>query len=263
MISLSSSPSTTAAERDARTNDCLRDAASTRDRRKRQPLLDEVVLLNLPVADSIARRYQGRGVPLDDLVQVARLSLVAAANRFDPQHGSEFLAYAVPTMTGDLRKYFRDHGWSVRPPRRLQEAHLKIRNAMSDLTQSLGRTPTSDELADEIDCDAQTIEEATIAGSGYRHLSLEHEQVYDDDTTTLADSLGEPEPGYTRSEARVMLRPLLESLADRDRLVLRLRYVEGLTQREVGEEIGVSQMQVSRILTRIIETLRYELSAAA
>jgi RNA polymerase sigma-B factor len=256
MIAVASTPSSQ--DRDARTHACLAEAASTSDRALRQQLLDEAVLLNISMADSLARQYARRGIPVDDLIQVARLGLVAAANRYDATHGSDFAAYAVPTINGELRRYFRDTGWSIRPPRRVQEASLKIRQVKSDLTQRLGRFPTASELAEEVGCDDHLVAEAQVAGRAYRHLSLDHESNShsDSEAITLADAIGDLDPDFDRAEARIMLRPLLDRLGERDRRVLELRFVEGLTQREVGEHIGVSQMQVSRILSEIITTLR-------
>jgi RNA polymerase sigma-B factor len=259
MVSLAPTPSTH--DRDARTHACLAEAASTSDRALRQQLLDEAVVLNIPMADSLARQYARRGIAVEDLIQVARLGLVAAANRYDPTQGSGFAAYAVPTINGELRRYFRDTGWSIRPPRRVQEASLKIRAVKSDLTQRLGRFPTASELAEEVGCDDHLVEEAQVAGRGYRHLSLDHESNSnsDSETVTLADSIGDSDPDFDRAEARMMLRPLVDRLGDRERCILELRFVQGLTQREVGEHIGISQMQVSRILSEILATLRTEL----
>lgn len=233
----------------------LTEAGQTKDPAQRQQLIDQAVLANLPAADALARRYHSRSVPLDDLIQVARLSLVTAANRFDPEHGSNFLAYASPTITGDLRKYFRDHGWSIRPPRRVQEAHLKARIAVVELAQSLGREPLASEIAEAIEVDEATVVQAQIAGEGYASLSLDFPTSVEDDET-LGDTLGCIDAEFARAELRLMLRPLLATLAERDRKVLSLRYLDGMTQQEVGEEIGISQMQVSRILSRILDELR-------
>lgn len=265
MISLSSTTSLPIHERDARTHACLAQAADASGRAERQRLLDEAVLLNLDFADGLARQYDNRGIPLDDLIQVARLGLVAAANRYDPSRGCGFVGFAMPTIKGELRKYFRDTGWSIRPPRRLQEANARIRQVTAELTQVLGRTPTNKELAEALDCEEHLVAEARVASSGYRNLSLDHETNVDGDaeTVTLADALGDLDPGFSRAEARIMLAPSVERLGERERRVLELRFVEGLTQREVGERIGVSQMQVSRILAGIISMLRDELGVTA
>jgi RNA polymerase sigma-B factor len=259
MVSLASTPNSH--DRDAYSHACLAEAARTSDRALRQQLRDEAVVLNMPMADSLARQYARRGIPVEDLIQVARLGLVAAANRYDATQGSGFAAYAVPTINGELRRYFRDTGWSIRPPRRVQEASLKIRRVKSELTQRLGRFPTASELAEEVGCDGHLVEEAQMAGGGYQHLSLDHESNInsDSESITLADSIGASDPDFDRAEARMMLRPVVDRLSDRDRRILELRFVEGLTQREVGEHIGVSQMQVSRILSEILATLRSEL----
>lgn len=248
-------------DRDSYVNNCLLRAAQTTDRQERQALLDEAVLNSLSVADALARRYHNRGASSEDLVQVARLSLVTAVNRFDPTRGTAFLSFAVPTITGDLRKHFRDQTWSIRPPRRLQEAHLKIRVAVPELTQELGRTPTAAEIAERCEVEPEVVEEAEQAADGHNSLSLERAQGGGDEQLTLADSIGAPDQEYDRCEARIMLRPLIERLDGRERKVIELRYLRGLTQREVGEQIGVSQMQVSRILRRTLDRMRAELEA--
>ena len=249
--------------RDAETNRRLLEAAAAPTPVERERRLEDVVVLNLPLAAALARRYRGRGVDLDDLIQVARLGLVLAVRRYDPRHTSGFSAYAVPTITGDLRKYFRDHGWSVRPPRRVQEASLKLRSTTAELTQSLGRTPGAAELAEAVGCDQRTIEQAQLAAEDYHPLSLDCESGSRPGALTLSDSLGDLDPELDRVEARTMLRPLLERLHPRQRRVLEMRFVDGLTQREVGEVIGVSQMQVSRIISDTLTSLRQELGAVA
>jgi RNA polymerase sigma-B factor len=246
--------------RSVRTKDLFAERSSTDVPGERSRLLDEIVTLNLGVADSLAQRYSARGLPLDDLVQEARLALVRVVESFRPEYGHDFLSYAVPSILGALRKQFRDSGWTVRPPRRIQEAQQAINQARSDLLQELGREPRVAELADLLDLDEETVIEALSADGCYTPASLDRPVGGDGDADpggrTLGSVLGGADPDYDSCEARVMLRPLLATLERRDRTVLRLRFVEGLTQREVGERIGVTQMQVSRILSRILGTLR-------
>lgn len=229
---------------------------------ERRRLLDEVVTLNLPVADALASRYARRGVPADDLVQVARLALVRVARTFCPDRESDFLAYAVPSIRGAIKRYFRDVGWTVRPPRRVQEAQLRMNAARSDLVQRLGREPTVDEMAFAVELDVETVIEALVVDSCYSPDSLDRPlDSADAGAASVVSSIGWDEPGYALSEQLTDLAPAIRSLCERDRRVLHLRFVEGMTQSEVGREIGVSQMQVSRILARILHRLRDAMEA--
>ena len=248
--------------RSTRTRELFEERSSTKDPEERRRLLDELVTLNLPVADSLAQRYSARGLPIEDLVQEARLALVRVVESFRPEYGHDFLSYAVPSILGALRKQFRDSGWTVRPPRRIQEAQQAINQSRSDLLQQLGREPRVSELAETLNLDDETVIEALSADGCYTPASLDRpvggESDGDAGARTLGSVLGSEDPDFASCEARVVLRPLLARLEDRDRTVLKLRFVDGLTQREVGEAIGVTQMQVSRILSRIFETLRDE-----
>lgn len=244
------------------TKQYFEERVATEDPERRRLLLDEIVTLNLQVADSLAQRYSARGLPLEDLVQEARLALVRVVESFRPEYGHDFLSYAVPSILGALRKQFRDSGWTVRPPRRIQEAQQAINQGRSDLVQQLGREPKVSEIAEALDLDEDTVIEALSADGCYTPASLDRpvggERDSDAGSRTLGSVLGGEDPDFASCEARVLLRPLLARLEPRDRKVLQLRFVEGLTQREVGEQIGVTQMQVSRILSRIFATLRDE-----
>ena len=248
--------------RSAQTKALFEARSATDDPAERRRLNEEIVTVNLGVADSLAQRYAARGLPLDDLVQEARLALVRVVESFRPEYGHDFLSYAVPSILGALRKQFRDSGWTVRPPRRIQEAQQAINQIRADLLQQLGREPKVGELAEALDLDVETVIEALSADGCYTPASLDRPVRGDADAEpagrTLASVLGSADPDYASCEARVMLSPLLARLESRDQTVLRLRFVDGLTQREVGEEIGVTQMQVSRILSRIFATLRDE-----
>jgi RNA polymerase sigma-B factor len=245
------------------TRDLFDERSGTDDPDKRHRLLEDIVTLNLPVADSLAQRYSARGLPIEDLVQEARLALVRVVESFRPEYGHDFLSYAVPSILGALRKQFRDSGWTVRPPRRIQEAQQAINRARSDLLQQLGREPRVNELADILALDEETVIEALAADGCYTAASLDRPVGSDADREpggrTLGSLLGAEDPDLESCEARVVLHPLLSRLEERDRMVLRLRFLDGLTQREVGEQIGVTQMQVSRILSRIFCTLREQL----
>lgn len=227
-------------------------------------IVEEITTVNLQVADALAQRYAARGLALDDLVQEARLALVRVVESFKPDLGHDFLSYAVPSILGSLRKQFRDTGWAVRPPRRVQEAQQAINRVRPDLLQDLGREPTVEELADRTGLEHETVVEALSADGCYAPTSLDapvggSAESADPRGRSLGATLGAEDAELGRCEIRVALNPLLRRLAPRDREVLRLRFVEGLTQREVGEAIGVTQMQVSRILARIFATLRSEL----
>src|SRR4051812_40811951 len=248
--------------RSTRTRELFAARSSATDPEVRRQLLDELVTLNLPVADSLAQPYSARGLPIEDLVQERRLPVVGVVESFRPEYAHDFLSYAVPSILGALRKQFRDSGWTVRPPRRIQEAQQAINQSRSDLLQELGREPRVSELADMLDLDEETVIEALSADGCYTPASLDRPVGGDADAEpggrTLGSVLGSDDPDFASCEARVVLRPLLSRLEERDRTVLRLRFVDGLTQREVGEQIGVTQMQVSRILSRIFSTLREE-----
>ena len=248
--------------RSIRTKELFEERTSTKDPETRRQILEELVTLNLPVADSLAQRYSARGLPLEDLVQEARLALVRVIESFRPEYGHDFLSYAVPSILGALRKQFRDSGWTVRPPRRIQEAQQAINQSRSDLLQQLGREPRVSELSETLNLDEDTVIEALSADGCYTPASLDRPVGGESDSEagarTLGSVLGAEDPDFASCEARVVLRPLLARLEERDRTVLKLRFVDGLTQREVGEAIGVTQMQVSRILSRIFDTLREE-----
>jgi RNA polymerase sigma-B factor len=225
-------------------------------------ILDEIVLVNLPVADRLARRYSGRGIASQDLVQVARLALVQAVRRFDPSAGFDFLSFAVPTILGELKRHFRDRGWAVRPPRRLQELRPRVLAATAELIQTLQRTPTRAEVADYLGVDASAIGEALMADGCFAATSLDRPVVQDSRASAArVDVMGHDDPSLEWVEVKLMLAPIFRKLSDRDRLVLRLRFVDDLTQQEIGGLIGVTQMQVSRILARIMRLARGELAA--
>jgi RNA polymerase sigma-B factor len=227
--------------------------------RDRDPVLrDALVRRYLPLARQLARRYQRADEPLDDLMQVASLGLVKAVDRFDATRQVAFSSYAVPTILGEIKRHFRDRTWSVRVPRDLQELALKAEKAVAELARDLHRQPSVVELAQHLSVTEEQVLEALEAAGAYHATSLETPRGSDADGTaeTLADTLGDPEDGYQLAEDRATIELLLRSITPREREVLRLRFEEDLTQAEIGERIGVSQMQVSRIIRQAVTRLR-------
>jgi RNA polymerase sigma-B factor len=226
---------------------------------RRQELLDEAIILNAPVARSIASRYRRKGVDSDDLEQVAYLGLVKAANGYRPDASTAFLSYAVPTIRGELKRYFRDCAWTVRPPRRVQEMQGSIAAAEPELTQQLGHLPTNEETAEALGTDAGEVAEAVSVRGCFTTLSLDAPAAADNGAR-LVDTVANAEEGYELVENVHTLAPVVSDLGDRDRQILELRFCGGLTQEEIGNELGVSQMQVSRLLRSILNRLRKELA---
>jgi RNA polymerase sigma-B factor len=225
---------------------------------RRDSLVEEVVVLNMPVARSVARRYRDRGLSQDDLDQVAYLALTRAAQNFDPDLASDFLSYAVPCIRGELKKHFRDSGWSIRPPRRVQELQARVSGARSDMTQELGRSPDRDEVAAELDVPVDEVDEAMSADGCFHPTSLDR-PVVDDSTTTVGERVADESHDLARAEARMTLAPLVRRLDDRDRRIVEMRYFHQATQQQIADDIGVTQMHVSRLIGRILGSLRDEL----
>jgi RNA polymerase sigma-B factor len=217
---------------------------------------DRIIQRCLPLAEHIARRYGGRGEPHDDLVQAARMGLVNAVNRFDSAKGTDFLSYAVPTMMGEVRRYFRDYGWAVKVPRRVKDLQAQLNRARADLSQQLGRAPNASEVAKHLGLDRDVVVEATIAGNHYSAVSSDVPAGDDDGYRPLGETLGSIDPGLDHVLNVETVRPLIAALPDRERTVLRLRFFENLTQTQIAEQIGCSQMHVSRLITKAINTLR-------
>ena len=228
---------------------------------ERPAIEEEIVRLNMGVAGEIARRYHGRGIAGDDLDQVAYLGLVKAVRGFDPSHGSDFLSFAVPTMRGEIRRYFRDFGWTIRPPRSVQEMQSKITVAEGELFQSLGRSPRPSEIAAHLGVELDLVVDSLAANGCFSPMSLDAPVAEGESAAT--DRLGDLDPSYASAEARVVLARILCDLSPRDRRILELRFFGGATQAEIGAEIGVTQMQVSRLLTRLLDRLRRRLESEA
>ena len=226
---------------------------------QREQLREELLTGHLPLAEHIAMRYRDRGQPLDDLRQVARLGLIYAIDRFDPERG-DFVVFAVPTIMGEVRRYFRDNTWAMRVPRRVKETHLRIGSAIDALSQSLGRSPTAKEIAAELDIDPDEVTQAVIAGNAYQPSSIDAVSVGRDTEASLLDTLGEQESQFDRVEEYVAIRPLLAGLPERERRILTMRFFESMTQTQIAQRMGISQMHVSRILAKTLARLREQTS---
>lgn len=220
----------------------------TRDRELRNALVDE----HMGLAEALARRMMHRGEPLDDLRQVAMIGLLKSVERFDPDRGVQFSSFATPTILGELKRHFRDGGWTVRVPRRIQEATLRVREATGTLHQELGRAPTTTEIAHAVGLSEEEVIESMEAGSLYRVGSLDGAT---NETWEPAAPTEEGDAGFQAVEDRMTLERLLALLPERERQIMHLRFWAGRTQSEIAEEIGVSQMHVSRLIARSIETL--------
>jgi RNA polymerase sigma-B factor len=214
----------------------------------------------LPLARSLARRYAGKGEPLDDLEQVASLGLLKAIDRFDVSRDVRFATFAVPTIAGELKRHFRDRGWMLRVPREIQELCARVVRAREALSRDLGRSPTVEEVAGALDTGVEQVLEALRAADAYRMMSLDEPLA---DGAGALEAIGGDDEGFALAEHRVMLSPGLAGLGDREREIVRLRYYEGLTQREIARAVGVSQMHVSRLIRRSIDAMRDSIEPVA
>ncbi|MBF4160884.1 RNA polymerase sigma factor SigF [Nocardioides acrostichi] len=239
------------------------DAVARGDEARREAARDGLVHLHLPLVEHCARRFRNRGEPLEDLVQVGTIGLIKSIDRFDTGRGVEFSTYATPTIIGEIKRYFRDKGWAIRVPRRLQELRMQISSATGLLNQELGRSPTAAELAAHIGCTVEDIVEGIESSHAYSTLSLDSQDSSDDGPPSMLDMLGSEDAGIEHVEVRESLRPLLAQLPAREKKILLLRFFKNMTQSQIAEEIGVSQMHVSRLLNRTLEQLRTTLEADA
>lgn len=231
----------------------LRGEAGVRER-----LVDEY----LPFARKLARRYQHSGQPWDDLFQVASFGLLKAIDRFDPSRGVTFESYAIPTILGELKRYHRDHGWAVRMPRRLQEQTLQLKNALPALSQLLGRSPTIPELAAHVGLTADEVLEAFDAQDAYSSISLDSPVGDPSDGATLSDKIASTTNDFELAEEWADFEPHLRALPARERRIIALRFFEDRTQAQIADEIGISQMHVSRLLAQALQKLRDAVTAA-
>ena len=222
-------------------------------------LRDRLVTELLPMTRYVARRYAYRGVPIEDLAQLAAVGLIQAIDRYDPGKGPNFPAFAILTMQGEIRRYFRDSAWAIRVPRRLRDLHITLINATADLAQSLGRAPRPSELAAHLGFSTDEVLEALDAGNAYRAQSLDRPLREGSDRIPLAHLLGEPDPALDRVDVHHTLQPLLARLPERERTVVYLRFYANMTQTQIAERFGTSQMYVSRLLVKTLCKLRQQL----
>ncbi len=220
---------------------------------------EALVHLHLALVEHCARRFRNRGEPFEDLVQVGTIGLIKSVDRFDTDRGVEFSTYATPTIIGEIKRYFRDKGWAIRVPRRLQEMRMQISAATADLTQSLGRSPTPREIGEAIGCSVEEIIEGLESSNAYATLSLDATDDSDDGGQSMLDAIGVDDDALEQVEIRESVKPLLENLPPREKRILLLRFFKNMTQSQIAAEIGVSQMHVSRILTRTLDELRASL----
>ena len=225
---------------------------------------DELVERFLPLARELALRYTYTQEPLEDLVQVASLGLVKAIDRFDPDRGAQFTSYAAPTIVGELKRHFRDKGWALRVPRELQERALAVGRVTEELSKQIGRSPKPREVAQALGCSVEQVLEAQDAAASYQAVSLDTPTVGDDDdAAALVDVMGADDPAYELVEDRDAIASSWHALPEAECKVLELRFMSDLTQREIGERIGYSQMHVSRLLRRALSRLERSVAAAS
>jgi RNA polymerase sigma-B factor len=261
MTTMQSSPSTLVPARPARRADSLEEDLTplfarwqrNRDRGARDALVERY----LPLARSLARRYARSSEPLDDLVQVASLGLVKALDRFDPERGHRFAAFAVPTILGELRRYFRDAAWSVHVPRGTQERALEVEQVQEHLTTESGRAPTVQQIAQYMEIDLEDVLAALQASQAYSTLSLDAPRRFDDEESeSYGDSIGSDDERFELIDADIVIADGIKQLPARERRILHMRFVQDLTQSEIAERVGLSQMQISRLLRGSLEQLR-------
>lgn len=242
----------------AQSQDLFERLASDQDDRAAR---DQLVTLHLPLVEHLARRFRNRGEPHDDLVQVGTIGLIKAIDRFEPERGVEFSTYATPTIVGEIKRHFRDKGWAIRVPRRLQELSLQLTTATAELSQQLGRAPTVAELAQHLGLGEEQVLEGLESANAYSTVPLEAGTGTGEDSPTLMDTFGEDDEALEGVEYREALKPLLAALPSRERHILMLRFFRNMTQSEIAAEIGISQMHVSRLLSRTLIQLRTGLLA--
>jgi RNA polymerase sigma-B factor len=221
-------------------------------------LRNQLVRMHLPLVEHLARRFRNRGEPLDDLTQVATIGLIKSVDRFDVDRGVEFSTYATPTVVGEIKRHFRDKGWAVRVPRRLQELRLALTTATGELSQRHGRAPTVHELAEHLKISEEEVLEGLESANAYSTLSLDVPDT-DDESPAVADTLGSEDEALEGVEYRESLKPLLEQLPPREKTILLLRFFGNMTQSQIAQEVGISQMHVSRLLARTLAQLREKL----
>jgi RNA polymerase sigma-B factor len=241
---------------DANDRNLLRRYHEQGDRAAREQLIERYMSL----VRSLARRYASRGEQLDDLIQIGAIGLIKAIDRFDINRGVELTTYATPNIIGEIKRHFRDHGWAVRVPRGLQELSIQLMRVVEQLTGELSRSPTIAELAEATGASEEDVLEALETGRAYSPLSLSVSSSGEDDELDPLESLGSDDHEYEVSEDRAVLEPGLRVLDDRERMILQLRFYEGLTQSQIAQRVGISQMHVSRLIRRALEKARNEIA---
>ena len=226
----------------------------------RAALRDRAIEAWLPLARHLAHRYSGRGEPTDDLIQTATVGLIKAVDKFDPDRGVDFAGYAIPTIIGEIKRHFRDRTWSVRVPRRLQELRLAITEANSTLTHTLGRSPTVADIAGHLGVTEEDVLEGLEGARAYNATSLST-PISADGSTELGDTIGGMDDGFELTELRVALGPALAMLTEREQRIVSLRFYGNMTQSQIAEQVGISQMHVSRLITRALGKLRGQLGS--
>jgi RNA polymerase sigma-B factor len=221
---------------------------------------EQLIERYMSLVRSLARRYASRGEQLDDLVQIGAIGLIKAIDRFDLERGVELTTYATPNIIGEIKRHFRDHGWAVRVPRGLQELSIQLLRIVDRLTAELGRSPTIAELAEATGASDEDVLEAFETSRAYSPLSLSVGSGGDDDELDPLESIGSDDHEYEVSEDRAVLEPGMRVLNERERTILRLRFYEGLTQSQIAQQVGISQMHVSRLIRRALEKVRTEIA---
>ncbi|BEL03713.1 hypothetical protein Q0Z83_019040 [Actinoplanes sichuanensis] len=237
-------------------------AAMPVDHPSRAVVRDRAIEAWMPLARHLANRYAGRGEPVDDLQQVAVMGLIKAVDRFDADRGIEFAGFAIPTIVGELKRHFRDRTWSIRVPRRLQELRLAITGANNDLTHTLGRSPTVADIAAHLNISEEEVLEGLEGARAYNSTSLST-PANAEGSMELGDTLGGEDTGFELAELRIALGPAMAALDEREQKIISLRFYGNLTQSEIAEQVGVSQMHVSRLLARALTKLRTRLDDCA
>ncbi|AYY12002.1 RNA polymerase sigma factor SigF [Actinobacteria bacterium YIM 96077] len=217
---------------------------------------NRLATLHLPLAEHMARRFAGRGEPFEDLVQVATIGLIKSIDRYDPERGVEFSTYATPTIVGEIKRWFRDKGWAVRVPRRLQELRLSVSSATTDLTHELGRSPTVAELAEALHVSEDSVVEALESATAYSAVSLDTPDPYAEFAVSPLEAIGHEDEALEGVENREAITRVLAMLPDRERQIVVLRFFRGMTQSQIANEVGISQMHVSRLLSKSLAQLR-------
>ncbi len=248
------------AEMRARSLALFEQLASDISEAERASVRDQLVRLHLPLVEHFARRFLNRGEPFDDLLQVGTIGLIKAVDRFDLERGVEFSTYATPTIVGEIKRHFRDRGWAIRVPRRLQELRITITAATAELTQELGRSPTVGELAAKVGVSDEEIIEGLESANAYSTLSLDAPDNSEDSALSMIDVIGADDEALSHVDDRETIKPLLEALDPREKHILTLRFFRGMTQSQIAAEIGISQMHVSRLLARTLAQLRESLA---